>query len=118
EPGSNQPLLEMIEVGRHGLGDWELLESSEAAMLMQVTKSLESRDWIVFLGWEPHPMNLMFDLTYLSGGDAEFGPDFGGATVRTISRGGYAAECPNAAKLFTNLVFELQYENIGMDLIS
>jgi glycine betaine/proline transport system substrate-binding protein len=118
EPGSNQPLLDMITAGNHQLAGWEVVESSEAAMLMQVAKTAKTKDWVVFLGWEPHPMNLMYDLTYLSGGDKEYGPNFGGATVRTIARGGYAAECPNAAKLFANLVFDLTYENIGMDLIS
>jgi len=75
-------------------------------------------DWVVFLGWEPHPMNLTYDLTYLDGGDLEFGPDFGGATVHTLSRKGYSEECPNAAKFFSQLAFDLNYENYGMQMIS
>ena len=86
EPGSNQPLLDMITAGNHQPPRWEVVESSEAAMLMQVAKTAKTKDWVVFLGWEPHPMNLMYDLTYLSGGDKEYGPNFGGATVRTIAR--------------------------------
>jgi glycine betaine/proline transport system substrate-binding protein len=118
EPGSNQPLLDMVEADRHGLGGWEIVESSEAAMLSQVRRSIPREDWIVFLGWEPHPMNLDIDMEYLAGGDVEFGPDFGGATVRTISRPGYAEECPNVARFFSNLVFDLDYENRGMSLIT
>lgn len=118
EPGANKPLLEMIEAGRHGLGDWELVESSEAAMLAQVDRVTRSGDWIVFLGWEPHPMNIKYKLSYLSGGDEEYGPNFGGATVRTITRAGYAQECPNVAKLLDNLKFDLDYENTGMNAIS
>ncbi|MGB8814752.1 MAG: choline ABC transporter substrate-binding protein [Paracoccaceae bacterium] len=117
EPGSNQPLLDMVAAGRHGLGDWEIVESSEAGMLTQVSRSVPDQTWVVFLGWEPHPMNLNYELTYLDGGDAEFGPNFGGATVHTLSRRGYAAECPNAAKLFSQLVFDLNYENFGMQKI-
>jgi glycine betaine/proline transport system substrate-binding protein len=117
EPGSNQPLLDMIAANRHGLGGWELVESSEAAMLAQVKKSVPDKQWIVFLGWAPHPMNLDYEMTYLSGGDAEYGPDFGGSTVRTIARKGYKAECPNAAKLFTNLVYDVDYENYGMQMV-
>jgi glycine betaine/proline transport system substrate-binding protein len=117
EPGSNQPLLGMIAAGRHGLGDWSVVESSEAAMLTQVEKAVSDQDWIVFLAWEPHPMNLTYDLTYLSGGDLEYGPDFGGATVHTLARGGYSQQCPNVARFFGQLVFDLDYENLGMQKI-
>lgn len=117
EPGSNQPLLDMVAEGRHGLVDWEIVESSEAAMLTQVQKAVENKEWIAFVGWEPHPMNLNYDLVYLAGGDLEFGPDFGGATVHTLARGGYSAQCPNAAQFFSQLVFDLDYENFGMQKI-
>ncbi len=117
EPGSNQPLLDMVAENRHGLGAWEIVESSEAGMLSQVSRMYPDGDWVVFLGWEPHPMNLNYELTYLDGGDIEFGPNFGGATVHTLSRKGYAAECPNAAKFFSQLVFDLDYENNGMQKI-
>jgi glycine betaine/proline transport system substrate-binding protein len=117
DPGSNQPLLDMVAVGRHGLGGWRIVESSEQAMLAQVKRAVNHHDWIVFLGWQPHPMNLDLALTYLGGGDVEFGPDFGGSTVRTLARPGFAASCPNVARLFTNLVFDVDYENTGMKLI-
>lgn len=117
EAGSNQPLLDMIAADRHGLKAWNVVESSETAMLTQVDKMTKSNDWIVFLGWEPHPMNLKYKLTYLSGGDAEYGPNFRGATVRTITRPGYAKECSNVTKLLQNLKFELDYENLGMNAI-
>ncbi|MCR6497581.1 choline ABC transporter substrate-binding protein [Shinella sp. CPCC 101442] len=117
EAGSNQPLLDMITADRHGLKDWQVIESSETAMLTQVDKMTKSNEWIVFLAWEPHPMNINYKLTYLNGGDAEYGPNYGGATVRTIARKGYAKECPNVAKLLKNLTFHLDYENIGMNAI-
>jgi glycine betaine/proline transport system substrate-binding protein len=118
EPGSNKPLLDMVEKKAHGLdGTWEVVESSEAAMLTQVQRAVETNAWIVFLGWQPHPMNVTMDMAYLAGGDAEFGPDFGGATVRTIVRKGYPEQCPNVTKLFSNLVFDIDYENAGMNMI-
>jgi glycine betaine/proline transport system substrate-binding protein len=107
----------MVAANRHGLGEWQIVETSEAGMLAQVSRMVPKGEWVVFLGWEPHPMNLDYDLSYLDGGDIEFGPNFGGATVRTISRRGYAAECPNAAKLFSNLSYDLDYENFGMQKI-
>lgn len=117
EPGSNLPLLDMVAAGRHGLKDWEVVESSEQGMLAQVQRAVARDQWIVFLGWQPHPMNLNYRITYLSGGDEEFGPDFGGSTVRTIARPGYAAACPNLARFFANLVFDIDTENAGMKMI-
>lgn len=48
-------------------------------------------------------MNLRFDLRYLSGGDAIFGPNYGGATVYTVTRTGYSRECPNVGRLLKNM---------------
>lgn len=118
EPGSNLPLLDMIKANSHGLKDWEVVESSEQAMLTQVSKSVEQKEWIVFLGWQPHPMNIDMQMTYLAGGDAEFGPNFGGSIVNTISRPGYTKSCPNMAKFFKNLAFDVDYENTAMRMIT
>ena len=58
-------------------------------MLAQVARAVKKQEPVVFLGWEPHPMNANFEMAYLSGGDDFFGPDFGGATVYTNTRAGY-----------------------------
>ncbi|MGI9502861.1 MAG: glycine betaine ABC transporter substrate-binding protein, partial [Geminicoccaceae bacterium] len=85
EPGNdgNRLILDMIEQDTFGLSGFEVAESSEQGMLAQVARAEQRSEPIVFLGWEPHPMNANFELTYLSGGDDVFGPDFGGATVYT-----------------------------------
>jgi glycine betaine/proline transport system substrate-binding protein len=87
------------------------VESSEQGMLAQVQRATRKGDPIVFLGWEPHPMNANFDLTYLEGGDDFFGPNLGGATVYTNTRAGYVEECPNVGKLLQNMEFSLAMEN-------
>ena len=107
----------MIDAGDFGLSDWKLVESGEQAMLAQVTRAEKGDKAIVFLAWAPHPMNTAHDLTYLSGGDAYFGPDYGGATVWTLARTGWAEQCPNAAKLLGQLVFNVEMENQMMGLI-
>ena len=56
-------------------------------------------------------MNLRFDLRYLSGGDAIFGPNFGGATVYTVTRAGYSRLCPNVGRLLDFLDREGLAEN-------
>ncbi len=113
EPGNdgNRLIQDMIDKDAFGLGGFEVVESSEQGMLAELARATRSDGWIVFLGWEPHPMNSNFDLAYLSGGDDYFGPDFGGATVLTNVRAGYAAECPNVGKLLQNLSFTLAMEN-------
>ena len=113
EPGNdgNRLILEMIEKDAFGLKGFELVESSEQGMLAQVARATQDKEPIVFLGWEPHPMNTNFDLTYLSGGDEVFGPNYGGATVYTNARAGYLEECPNVGQLLKNLKFTLTMEN-------
>ncbi len=119
EPGNdgNRLILDMIEKDAFGLGGFEVAESSEQGMLAQVARAVKRDEPVVFLGWEPHPMNANFELTYLSGGDDFFGPDFGGATVYTNTRKGYVAECPNVGKLLGNLKFSLAMENEIMGAI-
>lgn len=114
EAGSNSYLLSMVADGRHGLAGWDVVESSEQGMLAQVDHAVEKKDWIVFLGWEPHPMNSHLDMTYLSGGDDVFGPNFGADIVRTVARLKFENDCPNAAKLLANIKFTMDYENTGM----
>lgn len=119
EPGNdgNRILLEMIEKDRFGLGAFELKESSEQGMLAQVARSDSKGDPVVFLGWAPHPMNNNFDMTYLTGGDDTFGPDFGAATVYSNVRQGYLEECPNVGKFIQNLSFSVEMENVLMAAI-
>nr|WP_245414962.1 choline ABC transporter substrate-binding protein [Aureimonas flava] len=112
EPGApaNQNIQSMIEAPGYALSGWRLVDSSEQGMLSQVQRAERSKDWIVFLGWAPHPMNNM-GITYLSGADEFFGPNYGGAEVFTLARKGYGAECPNAAKLFGQMEFSVEMEN-------
>ena len=113
EPGSggNSSLRKMIKENLYGLGDFQLVESSETAMRMQVSRAIRREKAILFLGWAPHPMNLEFKMTYLSGGDQVFGPNYGAATVYTVTTPDYAQRCPNAAKLISNMKFDVQMES-------
>jgi glycine betaine/proline transport system substrate-binding protein len=119
EPGNdgNRLILEMIEKDSFSLKGFEVAESSEQGMLAQVAKLSKDAKPIVFLGWAPHPMNSNFELTYLSGGDDVFGPNYGGADVFTNVRAGYIQECANVGKLLTNLEFSLDMENQIMGAI-
>lgn len=117
EPGNdgNELIQSMIDAEAFDLGGWELVESSEQGMLSQVDRATRGDNWIVFLGWEPHPMNSNFEMAYLDGGDEWFGPNFGGATVYTLTRKDYAEMCPNVARLLSQLAFTLDVENTMMN---
>lgn len=116
EPGApaNANIQKMIDAGEFGLKGWELVESGEQAMLAQVERATKEGKGVVFLAWAPHPMNERFPLTYLSGGDAYFGPNFGGAEVYTLGRTGWSETCPNAATLFKQITFDVSMENVLM----
>lgn len=113
EPGNdgNRLILSMIENPVFKLNGFNLVESSEQGMLAQVAKADRADTPIIFLGWEPHPMNATFKMSYLTGGDDVFGPNLGGAEVQTIARKGYVGECPNVGKFLENLSFSLDMEN-------
>jgi len=101
EPGNdgNRLVLGMIRNNSFGLGNFQLIESSEQGMLAEVERSVRTKAPIVFLGWQPHPMNDRFKMRYLTGGDSVFGPHYGSATV---------------ARLLHNLNFAVSDENALM----
>ena len=115
EPGNdgNRLIQSMIDKNAFGLKDagFKVVESSEAGMLSQVDRAQRRNTAVVFLGWEPHPMNTRFKMKYLTGGDDYFGPNFGQATIYTNTRKGYTQECSNVGQLLKNLSFTLNMES-------
>ena len=119
EPGNdgNRLIQSMIDDNAFDLKDFEVVESSEQGMLAQVARADRRDEPVVFLGWEPHPMNANFEMSYLTGGDDYFGPDLGGATVFTNTSAGFVDTCPNVGMLLKNLEFSLAMENEIMGAI-
>jgi glycine betaine/proline transport system substrate-binding protein len=113
EPGNdgNKLIADMITKDAFGLKSFKMVESSEAGMLTEVSRSVKDKKWIVFLGWAPHPMNVQQDIVYLSGGDDFFGPNYGEAKVYTVTSNDLATRCPNVNKLITNIEFNVGMEN-------
>jgi glycine betaine/proline transport system substrate-binding protein len=113
EPGApvNQNMQAMIKAGDYGLAGWDVVESSEQAMLAQVDRAGRQKNWIVFVGWEPHPMNTKYKMTYLSGGEKTFGANYGASEVFTVARKGFAEDCPNLARLLGQTAFTVPMEN-------
>lgn len=119
EAGSqgNAQIKKMIANNDFGLGGFTLVESSEAGMLVEATKAVRQKRPVVFLAWEPHPMNFLMPLTYLTGGDKQFGPDFGGSKVYTVVANDWLQRCPNAGRLVSQLRFTTDMENHVMEPI-
>ncbi|NIF19193.1 choline ABC transporter substrate-binding protein [Pantoea sp. Cy-639] len=105
---ANLSLKAIIANNEFDLGQWKLIESSEQAMLTQVDRAVKKQQFITFLGWTPHPMNVKLKMHYLTGGEQWFGNK---GEVYTLVRNGYPQACPNAAKLLANLRFSLEMEN-------
>ncbi|MDF9776046.1 choline ABC transporter substrate-binding protein [Pseudomonas baetica] len=105
---ANISLQEIIKKNDFDMGQWKLIESSEQAMLAEVSRAVKKQKFVTFLGWTPHPMNVQLKMHYLKGGEKYFG-DTG--SVHTLTRKGYAQACPNVGKLLTNLSFTQDMEN-------
>jgi glycine betaine/proline transport system substrate-binding protein len=118
EPGSNDLMIAIGKDPKFDLTDWTVVSSSEQGMLGAVKRAVQHKRFIVFQGWAPHPMNNEFNMRYLTGGDAFYGPNFGAATVSTQVRTGYVAQCPNVGQLLTNLTFTVPLENTGMGYLT
>lgn len=110
EPGNegNAYLVSLTKENKHELGKFTVVETSEQGMLAQVKRDYTAKKPVVFLGWEPHPMNANFSLKYLTGGEDFFGTE---GVVNTVTRKGYVAECPNVGVFLKNLKFTLPVEN-------
>jgi glycine betaine/proline transport system substrate-binding protein len=113
EPGDdgNRIVGELIADPKNNLAGFELVESSEVGMLTEAEKAMAKNEWIIFLGWTPHPVMANMKIAYLDGmGDS----GFGSANVYTLSRAGYASECANVGKFVGNLKFDLAMESAMM----
>jgi glycine betaine/proline transport system substrate-binding protein len=113
EPGNdgNALIAGMIKDNKFGLKTFKMVESSEAGMLVEAQRAIRAKRAIVFLGWEPHPMNVQMKMRYLAGGDDVFGPNLGEARVYTAIPPSYEAKCPNVAAFLKNLQFTTDLEN-------
>lgn len=103
-PG-NQFISDAIAADAYGIGDWTLLESSTSAMLSEVESHAENNEPIVFLGWEPHWMNVEWDLVYLDDPE-DVWP--GAGEIRVVANTEFAADHPDVIRLLEQMSVELE----------
>lgn len=100
EPGNdgNQIVLDMIKNNTYDLKDWELVEGSTEAMMIAVGSAIKKKEWVCWLGWSPHWMNLAYEVKYLEDPKGVWGTE--PEVVKTLVWKGYADAHPNIALFF------------------
>ena len=112
EPGNegNQIMIDAIKNNTYNLAGWEVVESSTVAMLAAVEKAVKNKDWIVWLGWAPHWMNMEFDMKYLEDPLELWGPP-GAEVVWTLSRAQFKEDMPNVYRFLEQLKVTPEIQN-------
>lgn len=110
----NRLILEMIQNNTYRLRGWTLVESSEQAMLMEAKRAIDQQQWIIFLGWQPHPMNTKMKMAYLEDPLEIWGPGGGLSEVHTILSASFLEKHPELLPFFENLTFTVEMENEWM----
>jgi glycine betaine/proline transport system substrate-binding protein len=128
EPGNdgNELMLKAIKNNTYDLGGWKLVQSSTAGMLSAAKKKTAKHQWIVFLGWRPHWMNIVFHLKYLKDPKHIWGS--GPSRVYTVVNPDFKKNNANAAKFLKQMVvgdkiqskwiYDYSYKKIKADKVA
>ncbi|MCE3027240.1 MULTISPECIES: ABC transporter substrate-binding protein [unclassified Salinicola] len=108
--GINDAILKAIAEDKAGLGDWQLQESSTAAMLAYAGQKIADHEWVTFVGWEPHWMNVNYDLYYLKDADDSGVADIV-STVWTLVPGGLEQQDANLYRFFSQYRVDIADQN-------
>ncbi|MDT8896493.1 ABC transporter substrate-binding protein [Halomonas sp. I1] len=108
--GINKALNAAIDEDLADLGDWNLRESSTAAMLAQAEQKMRNGEWVTFVGWEPHWMNVSFDLVYLEDAD-DAGVAEIESTVWTVVPDGLKDQDADVHRFMTQYVVDTADQN-------
>ncbi|WP_447955819.1 ABC transporter substrate-binding protein [Vreelandella sp. EE7] len=108
--GINTAVLNAIDNDLAGLGGWRLRESSTSAMLAQAEQRMRDEEWVTFVGWEPHWMNVSFDLAYLEDSD-DAGVAEIESTVWTVVPASLAEDDPALHRFLSQFVVDIEDQN-------
>lgn len=97
----NQVMIDAIKNNTYNLGDWNLRPSSTAVMLTEAGRKIDKKQWIVFLGWKPHWMNIKYDLKYLKDPKQIWG---GGSAVYTAINPAFEKNNANVTRFLKQMV--------------
>jgi glycine betaine/proline transport system substrate-binding protein len=111
EPGNdgNKLVLDMIKNNTYHLRKWELVEGSAEAMMIAVGSAFKQKQWVVWLGWSPHWMNMAYGIKYLKDPEHVWGSE--PEIVRTVARAGLDKDNPNVYRLFSQFHVTPEIQN-------
>ncbi len=89
---SSKKMNKAIDEDIYGLGDWTAVNSSQSALMAQLEKSIEDKDWICFVAWKPHWMNTQYDIKYLEDPKRLWESPY--SWVDTLTRPGFEEDYP------------------------
>ncbi|MGM0700925.1 MAG: ABC transporter substrate-binding protein [Pseudomonadota bacterium] len=108
---ASEILNDAIDDDAWGLGDWQLVDTSEVGMLGAARDAISREEAIVWVGWTPHWMNLELPMRYLDDPKDLFGANNGESDVLTLMRGDYAESHPNLAEFFSQFTFSAEEQS-------
>lgn len=85
-------------IADYNLDDYQLMTSSEIAMIAELENKLEKEEPIIITGWRPHSMFAKYDLKFLEDTKGHFKPD----NVYVISYKGIEESHPTAYNILSN----------------
>lgn len=86
------------------LNDYEIVHSSETAMMSQVEKMIPNEEPLIFVGWRPHSMFARYDLKFLEDPLESFKED----SIYVISYKGIQEKHPKAYNILSNWSIEIE----------
>ncbi|MBN1369607.1 MAG: glycine betaine ABC transporter substrate-binding protein [Dehalococcoidaceae bacterium] len=92
----------------YSLDDWELAESSEAAMMAELDRAINDEEWIAVTGWAPHWKFAAYDLKILEDPDETLG---GQEEIVIVARDGFRQDFPEVATFLEN--WKLTSDQLG-----
>ncbi|MEA2119979.1 ABC transporter substrate-binding protein [Halovibrio sp. HP20-50] len=108
---ASEILHNAIDNDTWGLGDWQVVDTSEVAMLSAARDAISREEPIVWVGWTPHWMNLELPMRYLEDPEDLFGENNGESDVLTLLRSGYADAHPNVVTFFEQFTFSAEEQS-------
>ncbi len=108
---ASEILHNAIDDDTWGLGDWQVVDTSEVGMLSAAQDAISRQEPIVWVGWTPHWMNLELPMRYLEDPKNLFGENNGESDVLTLLRSGYAEANPNVVAFFEQFTFSAEEQS-------
>jgi len=104
DPGAGLMQASERTIEEYGLGDYDLVSASGAAMTAALDRAVRRDEWIVVTGWSPHWKFARWDLRYLEDPKGTLG---GLERVHAIARKGLYQDHPEVVEFLTRMYLPL-----------